>query len=99
MSIKRNNEFASIKEVMQDVLKENKLQKGIDILKVENAWGEVMGSGVLSYTEDIIFKNNILIVKLSSSVLREELSHGKEKIVDMLNKKLKKVLIKNMKLI
>ena len=99
MSAKRNSEFVSIKDVMKDVLKANKLQKGIENVAVKEAWKSVMGTGVSSYTEDLIFKNNVLIVKLSSSVLREELSHGKEKMIKILNEKLKKVLIKNIKLL
>jgi len=99
MSAKRNNEFVSINELMQEVLKKNKLQKGIDIVEVKEAWRSVMGSGVSSYTEELVFKNNTLIVKLSSSVLREELSYGKEKMVKLLNEKLRKVLIKSIKLL
>jgi len=89
----------SIKDLMKDVLQDNKLQKGIDLLTIKEAWAEVMGSGVQSYTNDIQFKNNILYIKLSSSVLREELSYGKEKIIKLMNEKLNKVLIKNVKLL
>ena len=98
MKTKRNSEFASIKDIMQDVLQENKLQKGIDLVAMKEAWVEVMGKGVNSYTKDIQFKNGMLIVKLTSSVLREELSYGKEKIIHLLNEKLNKVLIKSVKL-
>ena len=98
MKTKRNSEFASIKDIMQDVLQENKLQKGMDLVAIKEAWVEVMGKGVNSYTKDIQFKNGIIIVKLTSSVLREELSYGKEKIIYLLNEKLNKVLIKSVKL-
>ncbi|QCX38293.1 DUF721 domain-containing protein [Aureibaculum algae] len=98
MSNRRNNEFLSIKDVMENVLGENKLQKGIDLVLIKEAWSEVMGSGVVSYTTDVQFRNGILTVKLNSSVLREELSYGKEKIVKLLNEKLNKMLIKSVKL-
>ena len=98
MSTKRKSEFASIKDIMQDVLGENKLQKGIDLVAIKEAWVEVMGNGVNSYTKDIQFKNGILLVKLTSSVLREELSYGKDKIVHLLNENLHKTLIKSVKL-
>lgn len=99
MRNRRNNEFLSIKDVMKDVLKDNKLEKGIDLVLIKEAWAEVMGSGVVSYTEDLQFKNGILHVKLTSSVLREELSYGKEKIVKLINENLNKMLIKSVKLI
>jgi len=99
MSSRRNTEFKSIKDVMQDVLQDNKLQKGIDLLTIKETWLELMGKGVQSYTDDIQFKNNTLYVKLNSSVLREELTYGKEKIIKIMNEKLNKVLIKNVKLL
>ncbi len=99
MSSRRNSEFKSIEDVMKSVLQENKLQKGIDLLTLKEAWAEVMGSGVQSYTDEIQYRNSTLYVKLSSSVLREELSYGKEKIIKIMNEKLNKVLIKNIKLL
>ena len=99
MGSRRNSEFMSIKDVMQDVLQENKLQKGIDLLTIKEAWRVVMGKGVQNYTDEIMYRNSTLYVKLSSSVLREELSYGKEKIIKIMNEKLNKVLIKNVKLL
>ncbi|MCF6348168.1 MAG: DUF721 domain-containing protein [Flavobacteriaceae bacterium] len=99
MSNKRNTEFTSIKDLMHNVLEKNRLQKGIDLITIKEAWSTVMGNGVVSYTKEVQFKNGTLIVKLTSSVLREELSYGKDKIVNLLNKKLNKALIKNVKLL
>ena len=47
-----------------------------------------MGSNVNSYTKEITLKNKTLYVSLSSSVLRQELSYGKQKIVDLINKEI-----------
>ncbi len=96
---KRENETFKIKDLMQNMLQENKLQKGIDQITVKEAWKDVMGNGVVSYTESVLLRKNTLIVKLSSAPLREELSYGKNKIIDMLNTSLKKDLIKNIKLV
>jgi hypothetical protein len=52
-----------------------------------------MGSNVNSYTNEVILKNKTLYVNLNSSVLRQELSFGKQKIVDLLNKELGKKII------
>ena len=53
-----------------------------------------MGNNVNSYTNEIVLKKNTLYVNLSSSVLRQELSFGKQKIVNLLNKELGKTIIK-----
>jgi len=81
------------------MLSENKLQHGIDQVDVQKAWKNVMGKGVSSYTIQVELKNKTLLVKLSSSTLREELSYGKEKIVQMMNENLKKTVIKRVKLL
>jgi len=99
MSSKRNTEFLPIKDLMHNVLQENKLQKGMDLIAIKEAWSSVMGNGVVSYTQEVQFKNGTLVVKLGSSVLREELSYGKDKIITLINEKLNKVLIKSVKLL
>ena len=38
-----------------------------------------MGNGVNNYTVDVVLKRDVLHVILNSSVVREELSYGKEK--------------------
>lgn len=90
---KRLNEFHSIEELMKDVIKENKLTKGMHQLSVKDAWSKLMGNGVVSYTQNIELNGKTLIVNLKSSVLREELSYGKEKIVKMMNEELGENLI------
>ena len=53
-----------------------------------------MGSSIKAYTQEIVLKRETLYIKLSSSVLREELGYGKEKIVALLNESLEKEVIK-----
>ncbi|UMB60949.1 DUF721 domain-containing protein [Lutibacter sp. A80] len=90
---KRQNEFHSIQDLMKDVIKENKLTKGMHQLSVNEAWATLMGNGIVSNTNNVELKGKTLIVNLKSSVLREELSYGKEKIVKMMNEELGETLI------
>jgi len=55
-----------------------------------------MGNGVNTYTKEVILKGSTLYVTLTSSVLREELSHGKQKIIIMLNDELRKDVVKEL---
>ena len=91
--VKRQKEFQSIQDLMKDVIKENKLTKGMHQLSVKDAWSKLMGNGVVSYTDKVELQGKTLIVKLKSSVLREELSYGKEKIIKMMNEELGEILI------
>lgn len=94
---KRSNETFSIQDLMKDVITENNLSKGMLQIEVKEAWKALMGNGVVSYTKHIELRNDTLIVSLTSSVLRQELNYGKEKIITMLNEALKKEVIKKIR--
>ena len=90
---KRQNDFFSIEDLMKDVIKENKLSKGMLRLNVKDAWAKIMGAGVVAYTDDVALNGKTLTVQLKSSVLREELSYGKDKIIKMMNEELGESII------
>jgi len=83
-----------IDNLIKFFIKENNLENGLENVKIKDLWHEQMKNGVANYTTDINLKNGTLYINLKSSVLREELSYGKEKIMKLLNEKLKKDLIK-----
>lgn len=91
---KRLSNESSISEVLQQFIQQNKLETGMDKIDVEQAWKDLMGNGVNSYTQEVILKGATLYVKLTSAVLREELSYGKQKIIAMINEELKKEVVK-----
>jgi hypothetical protein len=91
---KRTSNESGIAQVLQEIIATNKLQPGIDQVLVKEAWKNLMGNGVNTYTHDVIFKNETLFVALTSSVLREELSFGKEKIIKMINEELGRDVVK-----
>ena len=93
---KRNNENLSISDALKEFVETNKLEKGLNKVNVAKAWAKLMGNGVNNYTNAVNLERETLYVQLSSSVLREELSYGKEKIINMLNEELGKVIIKKL---
>ena len=93
---KRNNEHISISDALKEFVETNKLEKGLNKVNVADAWFKLMGNGVNNYTTAVNLERDTLYVQLSSSVLREELSYGKQKIIDMLNEELGKNIIKKL---
>ena len=91
--MKRNNDNLKLREALQDFVAKNKLQTGLDKVNARDVWNQQMGPAIEKYTTSIKLDGNTLYVQLSSSVLREELSYGKEKIVRILNEALGKDLI------
>ena len=90
---KRNNEHISISDALKVFVEKNKLQKGLDKVNVRDVWNSQMGPAIEKYTTSIKLDRETLYVQLSSSVLREELSYGREKIIRMLNEELGRELI------
>ncbi len=91
---KRLNNQSTVGDILQQIIQVNKLQGGMDQIHVKEAWQNLMGNGVNHYTKNVVLKGTTLYVELSSSVLREELSHGKSKIVAMINEELRRDVVK-----
>ena len=91
---KRLSNESSISDVLKEIIKVNKLQPGIDQIAVIEAWVSLMGNGVNSYTRSLSLRGTTLYVELTSAVLREELSHGKSKIVAMINEEFRREVVK-----
>ncbi len=91
---KRQSNQSTVGDVLKQIIQVNKLQPGMDQIDVKEAWQNLMGNGVNSYTKNVALRGSTLYVELSSSVLREELSHGKSKIITMINEELKREVIK-----
>ena len=95
---RRVSNEGSIGDVLKQFIEKNKLQSGMDKIDVEDAWKSLMGNGVNSYTKQVVLKGTTLYVSLTSAVLREELSYGKQKIIKMINEELGKEVIKDVTL-
>lgn len=85
---KRENDSFSIEDLMQLFIKENNLTKGMQKIKIEETWIKMMGPGVATHTTAVKLQNKTLVIQLNSSVLREELSYGKDKIIKMMNEEI-----------
>lgn len=90
---KRLSNESSIGDVLKQFIETNRLQPGMDKINVQDAWKSLMGNGVNSYTKEVVLKGSTLYVSLTSAVLREELSYGKQKIIKMINEEIGKEVI------
>lgn len=93
---KRNAEESTIGDVLKNFIATNQLEKGLDKVTIKEAWHNVMGEAISKYTTALSLDRETLFVGLSSSVLREELSYGKEKIIKLLNEEVGKELVKKL---
>ena len=96
---KRENNSVALKDLMKSFIKENNLSKGMQKIKVEETWIKMMGPGIATHTTSVRLQNKTLIIQLTSSVLREELSYGKDKIIRMMNEELGEQVISKLMLV
>ena len=62
-------------------------------IEVKKAWYELMDNGIGNYTTDINLKNKTLFIKLNSPALKQELSYGKEKIINLINERFEENIV------
>ncbi|MDR2475276.1 MAG: DUF721 domain-containing protein [Bacteroidales bacterium] len=84
--MKKTNAKA-IGELLNDFFDSNNpLREQIQIMRVQRAWGELLGPSIMQYTSTIYVRNRVLYVSLTSSVLRNELILSRERLIQSLNK-------------
>lgn len=93
---KRFAEQQSLKSLLQEFVTTHQLQEGLDKAHVDRLWKMLMGPAISKYTTRIYLDKSTLYVQLSSSVLREELSYGKQKIIQMINQEVGKDLVQEL---
>ena len=92
--MKREFEIKKVNSILNNLIENNSLKEGLNNIKIQTIWKKTMGDNINSYTSEIILRKHTLYINLSSSVLREELSYGKEKIIKLLNEELNAEIIR-----
>lgn len=82
---KRDSNEAPLKDVIDKLLKAYRLDGKMKEMDILAAWPEMMGVAVANRTKELFIRNKTLIVKMDSAVMRDELSHGKQVIIQRVN--------------
>ncbi|MDR2765166.1 MAG: DUF721 domain-containing protein [Tannerella sp.] len=82
----RRTNAESIGEILKHFYNEHPLiRQKLQEVRIQRAWGAVLGNMVMRATRNLYVKNRILYVSVNSSVLRNELMLNRESIVRRLN--------------
>lgn len=84
---KRTSNNTPLKDLIDRWLKAHQLDGKMKELDIIDAWPEMMGIAVANRTTKIVIKNKVLYLKIDSSVMREELAHGKSIIIQRVNER------------
>lgn len=83
--MKRKN-AQTLGEVIREFFDDNtELYDKILEIRVQRAWGEILGPMVMQYTRNLYVRNGVMYVSLTSSVLRSELILYTDRLIKSLN--------------
>ena len=90
---RRASKEKQLGEVVEKLLKAYGLEEKMKELDLVEAWPDLMGKAVAHRTKRIEIKNKKLLLSIDSSVMREELHHGKQVIIERVNQFMGKEVI------
>lgn len=90
----RRSKTISIAEAMKDYIREMKLEDKLMEVNLVNSWEEMVGKAIASRTSKVYIKDQVLYIRLNSSVARNELMMLREALREKLNEKAGKELIR-----
>lgn len=91
----RNTKTATIKDLMNAMLKSYNLDKKFDQTHVIASWERIMGKAISNRTTNIEIRNNVLLVTISSAPLKQELNTSRNKALDLIHKEFGPNVIKD----
>jgi len=74
-----------IKEALDGYFKALGIDEKVHETSVLSKWEELMGEAVSKRTENRYIKNKVLHLQISSAVMRDELQHDKQAIIEKVN--------------
>ena len=94
--MKRTNTL-HISSILHNFYRENpQLWQKILEIRIQRAWGEILGPMVMKSTQNLYIKNQVMYVSISSSALRNELLLNRKRLLKGLNEYAGAEVIKNL---
>jgi len=90
----RKRDAVRLGDALKDVYSEYKLDGELENIEIKNIWDNMMGKAISNNTSYIKLMDGVLLIKLNSPVLKQELSFAKEKIKSHINSMLGKEAVK-----
>jgi hypothetical protein len=85
----------SFQDAMQQFLKKSRLKNGIQAVRIEELWTEIMGKTIARYTDKIQIIGTTLFITTTVAPLKNELLYQKEQIIARVNESMGEVVIKD----
>lgn len=94
----RRTKTRKLNEVINQFLKENKLDKKLKERELISNWESITGKMIARATHSIYIRNRTLFVEVRSSVIKNELVMIKEGLIQALNNSVEEELITDIRI-
>ena len=84
----------SLSDAIQQFLQKSRLKTGIQSIRIEEIWEELMGKTIAKYTDKIQIIRDTLFITTQVGPLKNELLYQKDKIRERVNEAMGEKLIK-----
>ena len=85
----------TIKQAIDEFLNQQNMTDQIYSVRLNDIWERLMGKTISMHTLEIRLRKGKVFIRLDSSVLREELTYAKQKIIQLLNRELQKNIVED----
>ncbi len=92
--MKIRGESKPLKQALHELLDAYRLNYKVDEVRLYKVWEEVVGEIVIHHTVDMKFYKGVVYLKLDSAALRDTMQYTKTEIIQQVNKKLNKNIIR-----
>ncbi len=94
----RDQNEENLGQVIDRLLKAYGLEEGYYAAAISTYWEKIMGAAIAKRTGRISIDKGVLKVEVTSSVLREELSYAKDKIIRNINQEIGHRIVKGVQI-
>ncbi len=84
----------SLQDAIQQFLLKSRLKSGIQAVRIEEVWEQLMGKTIAKYTDKIQIINHTLFITTAVAPLKNELLYQKENIIQKVNEAMGEKVIK-----
>jgi len=78
----------SMQDAIQQFLQQSRLKSGMQAMRIEEIWEQIMGKTIAKYTDKIQIINQTLFINTAVGPLKNELLYQKDKIIERVNEAL-----------
>ncbi len=89
--------FYSLKNVVERVLKEYKLNADVDTYKAFSLWNEIVGERMAHHAKPVRVNGHILYVEVDDPLWLTQLKYMKIDILDKIDKRIKKGVLRDVR--